>query len=299
MQLISVTRDKPLKELVQDIIYDYGKVTHQVLAHLMAASSVEEPSATNRGTPGQSKVPFTSVLPSNRGNMAAREGAGQVSGGGDRVLKCLNSFDSALQDLLELDFRLRGVIKTAIEHQKNQAKLAYLQAQSSKEVESIQTIVDYLQQSKRSLSQLIDSAHRKMESYRQASAKLKDPKVLLGYSSRIRKHTAAPPNYDPANPDMVVEPPYPDELLMRSGILADDDANKLLARAEEIEENAASSNLPVVFHFVPPVSQVAEVKSSSQFLSPGGNLSGGHQASAAQDAADDEDFFFDLNADLE
>lgn len=75
-----------------------------------------------------------------------------------------------------------------------------------------------------------------------STLKQSDPKVILGYSSRIRKHTAAPPNYDPTNPDMVVEPPYPDELLMRSGILADADANKMLARAEG-KRPAAPANL--------------------------------------------------------
>lgn len=60
-----------------------------------------------------------------------------------------------------------------MEHQKNQATLAYLKGQSSKEAASIQAIVEYLQQSKRSLGQLIDGAHRKMESYRKTSAKLK------------------------------------------------------------------------------------------------------------------------------
>ncbi|KAI0232592.1 hypothetical protein L0F63_004920 [Massospora cicadina] len=137
----------------------------------------------------------------------------------------------------------------------------------------------------------------KMDSYRQAASRFKDPKVLLNYSSRIRKHTAALPNYDPAAPGMVVEPPYPDELLMRSGILADVNSNKLLARAEVAKDDAAASNLPVVFHFVPPVNQVVETRNGSQFLSSGKNF-GGAQLPADQDA-EDEDFFFDLNADLD
>ncbi|KXN71750.1 hypothetical protein CONCODRAFT_78182 [Conidiobolus coronatus NRRL 28638] len=133
----------------------------------------------------------------------------------------LPNIPEALNDLLEVNEKLNSALPYLINHRRIQAHLDAIDHELVKEERAVFKMIEQLQVAKANLYQLISKAEGKQSEIEKD--RVVDIPTVLSYAQRISATTSAPPNFDNQSRNIPAEPPYPGEVVMRSGLLAHPD----------------------------------------------------------------------------
>ncbi|KAI9146193.1 vitamin-D-receptor interacting mediator subunit 4-domain-containing protein [Paraphysoderma sedebokerense] len=171
-----------------------------------------------------------------------------------------------LAEIIQLDFMLQNAMDDLSRHQSLQQKIQHLENQISVENLAVMNLIHSLSNAESELEIVLDKAKRKLTSIKEAEectllmllhsaasktncCNLKLASVpyqnIISYANKISGVTSAPPNFNPQNPFVRVQPPYPTEMMMRSGLLYQQGgpATELEAKSAVDSRAAASSEI--------------------------------------------------------
>ncbi|ORY06795.1 hypothetical protein K493DRAFT_310396 [Basidiobolus meristosporus CBS 931.73] len=125
-----------------------------------------------------------------------------------------------IRAIILLDTKLQKAYDEVEEHQSYQRRITQVEDEIYEYKQAIRELVEKLESTKESLESMIDHSEKALKTLNQAKESKLSFKDIISYSNRLSAFTAAPPNYNPNNTFIPVEPPYPVEVTMRAGALS-------------------------------------------------------------------------------
>ncbi|KAK9767876.1 hypothetical protein K7432_001939 [Basidiobolus ranarum] len=125
-----------------------------------------------------------------------------------------------IRAIILLDAKLQKAYDEVEEHQNYQRRISQVEEEISEYNQAIKELVEKLENTKENLESMIDRSEKALNTLNQAKESKLSFKEIISYSNKLSSFTAAPPNYNPSNTFIPVEPPYPVEVTMRAGSLS-------------------------------------------------------------------------------
>ncbi|CAJ0751458.1 5153_t:CDS:2 [Entrophospora sp. SA101] len=122
-----------------------------------------------------------------------------------------------MKNIVELDKKMQKSLDQIEEHQKVHNEILQVENELELENSAILELVNALKEGKKEFESSLENADTTIQAINFANKFTADE--ILKYAAKLSKYTSAPSSFNNQNANIPLQPPYPDETLMRAGLL--------------------------------------------------------------------------------
>nr|CAG8583931.1 13857_t:CDS:2 [Entrophospora candida]CAG8638828.1 10806_t:CDS:2 [Entrophospora candida] len=124
-----------------------------------------------------------------------------------------------MKNIVELDKKMQKSLDQIEEHQKVHNEILQVENELELENNAILELVNALKEGKKEFESSLENADTTIQAINFANKSPVTADEILKYAAKLSKYTSAPSSFNNQNANIPLQPPYPDETLMRAGLL--------------------------------------------------------------------------------
>ncbi|CAJ0648975.1 5247_t:CDS:2 [Entrophospora sp. SA101] len=124
-----------------------------------------------------------------------------------------------MKNIVELDKKMQKSLDQIEEHQKVHNEILQVENELELENSAILELVNALKEGKKEFESSLENADTTIQAINFANKSPVTADEILKYAAKLSKYTSAPSSFNNQNANIPLQPPYPDETLMRAGLL--------------------------------------------------------------------------------